>query len=354
MPMHGFQPRSTELFFSALTMTKTDSPDSGVHTPSAGARLLADVGGTNARFAWQAGPGQPLSHVQVLPCASYPSLQAAMHAYLQGLGLGKPQHAAIAIACPITGDHVRMTNHHWSFAQSAVQAEFGLTTFRLLNDFTALALALPALPADELRQVGGHSVRPDAPKALLGAGTGLGVSGLLPDGRGQWVPLEGEGGHVTLPAATPRERLVMDGLTRMYGHASAERAVCGQGLFDTYILLCEADGVAQPGCTSPAEVTTAALAGSDAQALEALTMFCAFLGSVAGNLALTLGALGGVYVGGGIVPRLGAWFDASPFRDRFEAKGRYSAYLQAMPVWVITSAQSPALLGASRALDGVA
>ena len=335
-------------------MTQTVSAGTAACHPSTGARLVADVGGTNARFAWQAGPGLPLEAVQVLPCANYPTLQLAAHAYLAGLGRGMPQHAAIAIANPITGDQVRMTNHHWSFSQRAVKAEFGLTTLRLLNDFTALALALPALPADELRQVGGGDARESAPKALIGAGTGLGVSGLLPDGRGQWVPLEGEGGHVTLPAVTPRERLVVDGLTRMYGHASAERAVCGQGLFDTYTLLCEADGVAAPGCTSPADVTTAALAGSDAQALEALTMFCAFLGSVAGNLALTLGALGGVYVGGGIVPRLGAWFDASPFRARFEAKGRFRAYLQAMPVWVITSAQSPALLGASRALDGVA
>ena len=320
--------------------------------PADTARLLADVGGTNARFGWQTGRGQPLTDVRVLPCAEYPTLQAAMQAYLHGLGRGVPPQAAIAIANPVTGDQVSMTNHHWSFSQAAVQSEFGFVTLRVLNDFTALALALPALPADELRQVGGTVARPDAPIALIGAGTGLGVSGLMPDDRGGWLPLQGEGGHVTLPASTPRERLVMDGLARLYGHASAERAVCGQGLLDTYTLLCQADGVAQPHCTTPAEVTDAALAASDAHAVEALTMFCALLGSVAGNLALMLGAHGGVYIGGGIVPRLGAWFDASPFRARFEAKGRFTAYLQAMPVWVITSAQSPALLGAARALDG--
>ncbi|MBY0464729.1 MAG: glucokinase, partial [Burkholderiales bacterium] len=270
----------------------------------------------------------------------------------QGLGRGVPQHVAIAIANPVTGDQVTMTNHHWSFSQTAVQAEFGLTTLRVLNDFTALALAVPALPANELRQVGGTVARPDAPKALIGAGTGLGVSGLVPDGRGGWIALQGEGGHVTLPAATPRERIVMDGLARLYGHASAERAVCGQGLLDTYTLLCQADGVTSIRCTTPAEVTDAALAATDVHAVEALNLFCALLGSVAGNLALTLGAHGGVYIGGGIVPRLGQWFDASPFRARFEAKGRFAAYLQAMPVWVITAAQSPALLGAARALDG--
>lgn len=321
-------------------------------TPSDTARLLADIGGTNARFAWQAAPGAPITDVQVLPGAHYPTLQAAMHAYLDGLGRGAPAAVAIAIANPITGDMVRMTNHDWAFSQSAVKAEFGLRTLRLLNDFTALALALPDLPAAELRQVGGGEAVPGVAMGLVGAGTGLGVSGLLPDGFGGWVPLEGEGGHVTLPATTARERIVMDGLIRRYGHASAERVCCGQGLVDTCAILCEADGVTVQGLDSASAVSEAALKAGHPQALETLNIFCAMLGSVAGNLALTLGARGGVYVGGGIVPRLGAWFDASPFRERFDNKGRFTGLLQGMPVWVITSAQSPALLGAARALDG--
>ncbi len=314
-------------------------------------RLLADVGGTNARFAWQASAGAPITDVRVLPCAEHPTLQAAMHAYLDGLNQGRPQAAAIAIANPITGDEVRMTNHHWVFSQSAVKAEFGLQTLQLLNDFTALALALPVLPADELRQVGGAAAVPDAPIALLGAGTGLGVSGLLPDRRGGWLPINGEGGHVTLPAVSARERLVMDGLIQRYGRASAERLLCGQGLVDACAILCAVDGVPERALGNAAEVTEAALAGRLPQAVEALNHFCALLGSVAGNLALTLGARGGVFIGGGIVPRLGDGFDRSPFRQRFEAKGRFSAYLQAIPVWVITSRQSPALMGAARALD---
>ncbi|MDO9572208.1 MAG: glucokinase [Hydrogenophaga sp.] len=313
-------------------------------------RLLADVGGTNARFAWQAAAGAPITDVRVLACADYPTLQDATRAYLDGLGRGTPHAVAIAIANPITGDQIRMTNHHWSFSQAAVKAEFGFRTLRLLNDFTALALALPDLPASELRQVGGGVAQPQAAMALVGAGTGLGVSGLLPNGLGGWVPLEGEGGHVTLPATTARERLVMDGLIRRYGHASAERVACGQGLLDTCLLLCEADGVTMGAFNSAADVTDAALKAGHPQALEALNLFCAMLGSVAGNLALTLGARGGVYVGGGIVPRLGAWFDTSAFRERFETKGRFQPYLSALPVWVITSAQSPALLGAARAL----
>lgn len=314
------------------------------------ARLLADIGGTNARFAWQAASGAPLTDVRVLPVADYPTLQAAIHNYLDGLGRGVPAAVAIAIANPITGDQIRMTNHDWSFSQAAVQAEFGFSTWRLLNDFTALALALPDLADADLRQVGGTVAQPGVAKGLVGAGTGLGVSGLVPDGRGGWVPLEGEGGHVTMPAATARERLVMDGLIRRYGHASTERVCCGAGLVDTCTILCEADGVAANGLDSASAVTEAALKTGHAQALEALSIFCAMLGSVAGNLALTLGARGGVYVGGGIVPRLGAWFDASPFRERFEAKGRFRAYLSAVPIWVITAQQSPALMGAARAL----
>ena len=320
-------------------------------TPSDTARLLADIGGTNARFAWQAAAGAPITDVQVLPGAQFPTLQAAMHAYLDALGRGAPASVAIAIANPITGDMVRMTNHDWAFSQAAVKAEFGLRTLRMLNDFTALALALPDLPAAELRQVGGGAAVPGVAMGLVGAGTGLGVSGLLPDGRGGWVPIEGEGGHVTLPATTVRERTVMDGLIRRYGHASAERVCCGQGLVDTCAILCEADGVTAQGLDSASAVSEAALKAGHPQALETLDIFCAMLGSVAGNLALTLGARGGVYVGGGIVPRLGDWIDRSPFRDRFDNKGRFTGLLQGMPVWVIRSVQSPALQGAARSLD---
>lgn len=318
---------------------------------AAQARLLADVGGTNARFAWQDHAHAPLTHVRVLPGAEYPTLQAAMRAYIDGVGLGEPTEAAIAIANPITGDAVRMTNHHWAFSQAAVRAEFGLRRLRLLNDFTALALALPDLAPEQLRQVGGRTALADEPKALLGAGTGLGVSGLLPNGQGGWVPVQGEGGHVTLPAETVRERVLVDGLTARYGHPSSERLLSGQGLLDAFEILCAADGAAVSGINSPAAVTEAALQARHPQAVEALGLFCALLGSCAGNLALTLGARGGVYIGGGIAPRLGRALDASAFRARFEAKGRFSDYLREIPVWVITADPSPALLGAARALD---
>ena len=314
-------------------------------------RLLADIGGTNARFAWQAAAGAPIEDQITLPCADHVSIEAAIRAYFERIDRPRPLSCAIAIANPVHGDRVQMTNHHWSFSISALRQALGFDRLELLNDFTALALALPGLGADQLHQVGGGQALPGAAIGLLGPGTGLGVSGLVPDGRGAWVPLQGEGGHVSLAPVTPREQLVVEFLTQRYGHASAERAVSGMGLVDIHIALCLADGVLPPEGWSAAQVSAGALSGQQPRCVEALSMLCAWLGSVAGNLALTLGAKGGVYIGGGIVPRLGEWFDHSPFRARFEAKGRFQSYLAEIPVWVIHASQSPALAGAAKALD---
>lgn len=322
--------------------------------PGADPRLLADVGGTNARFAWQAGPGAAIEAAETLPCADHATLADALRRYLARLGRGVPRSCSIAIANPVVGDRVAMTNHHWTFSIAALKAELGFERLLVINDFTALALALPALAADERRQVGGTSPpRADSAIGLIGPGTGLGVSGLLPDGRGGWVPLQGEGGHVTLAGTNAREHAVLAEIERRHGHASAERAVCGQGLVEIHRALAAIDRPHEATLTpsTAAGITAAALGGGDAACVEALSLFCAFLGNAAGNLALTLGAQGGVYIGGGIVPRLGSWFDHSPFRARFEAKGRFAALLATIPVYVIDARQSPAFRGAARALD---
>jgi glucokinase len=177
------------------------------------------------------------------------------------------------------------------------------------------------------------------------------VSGLLPDGRGGWIAIEGEGGHVTLAACTPREQSVVQWLSSRYGHVSAERAVCGRGLADIHRAVQEIDGAKAFVDLDAAGVVSAALECEDPQALEALDLFCAFLGTVAGNLALTLGAYGGIYIGGGIVPRLGNVFRRSSFGQRFESKGRFAQGLAEIPVYVIKAAQSPALRGAAIALE---
>jgi len=324
-------------------------------SPASTARLLADVGGTNARFAWQADANAEIEAPITLPCASFPTLADALQEYLRRVGRTAPPACSIAIANPVVGDRVTMTNHHWTFSLAELKAQMGFERLLAVNDFTALAMALPAVPAQELRQVGGKSAWLESAIGLIGPGTGLGVSGLLPDGHGGWMPLQGEGGHVTLAGVTPRENAVLEQIGIRYGHVSVERVVCGQGLADIHRAIAVIDAPdAQPPPMEAAAITAAALEGSDPACVEALSLFCAFLGNAAGNLALTLGAKGGVYVGGGIVPRLGTFFDASPFRARFETKGRFTAYLAEIPVFVIHAQRSPALLGAARALDSAA
>ena len=316
-----------------------------------GARLLADIGGTNARFAWQEAIGEPLRDAATLPTQEHATLASAIRHYLAGAGIATPRWCAIGIATAVTGDRVQMTNHAWSFSTSALQAELGFAHLLVLNDFTAMALALPELQPHELRQVGGAAAVAGAAMALIGPGTGLGVSGLLPSGvPGGWVPLQGEGGHVSLSAATSREAAVLEQLRRRFGHPSAERAVSGAGLEALHEALSRLDGCDDSSPLPAAEITERALDATDASCIETLALFCAFLGSVAGNLALTLGARGGVYIGGGIVPRLGEAFARSPFRARFEEKGRFRDYLAAIPVYVIDTPVSPALRGAARAL----
>lgn len=329
-----------------------ESRDPAVTHPAAYPRLLGDIGGTNARFGWQESETAPITHVQVLPCAEHESLLAATQSYLKHLGFGAPPCAAFGIANPVTGDQVAMTNHHWKFSVTALREGLGVSRLLLLNDFTALALSLTLLPESHKQQIGGGHAASDAAIGLIGPGTGLGVSGLLPLGyQHKWIPIAGEGGHVSLTASSAQEFAVIQQLQQRYGHVSAERVISGAGLVDLYHALCDLKDGQGRDISTPAQVLERAQALPTSTANEALEMFCGFLGSVAGDLALTLGARGGIYIGGGIVPRLGERFATSSFRARFEAKGRFTAYLQEVPTWVIHSPVSPALQGASQALS---
>jgi glucokinase len=310
-------------------------------------RLLGDIGGTHARFAWQAQPRAPLTQLATLRCAEHASLGDAIRHYLKQAGHPPPRACAFGIANPVTGDLVRMTNHHWQFSVQALQRELGLRRLLVLNDFEALALALPTLADGELQAVGGGRADASAPCAVIGPGTGLGVAGLLPDGV---RAVTGEGGHVTLAALDEREAAVLAWLRQHFGHVSAERAVSGPGLVNLYQAVHALEG-GSARTLKPPEVLDHALAGDDPACVQAVDLFCGFLGNVAGNLALTLGARGGVYIGGGLVPRLGAAFAQSAFRARFEGKGRFQDYLAAIPTWVIRTEVSPALAGSARALD---
>jgi glucokinase len=257
-----------------------------------------------------------------------------------------PRAAAFAVAGPLLNDRVALTNNGWDFSASETRRSLGLERLIFLNDFTALALAVPQLKPEERHQVGGGEALSDAAIAVIGPGTGLGVSGLVRS-EGRWVALQGEGGHVTLPPVDEREIAVVTRLHRQYSHVSAERVLCGDGLELLHRTLALVDEL-PPGTLTAEQITRAALDGTDARCRATVAMFCGWLGNVAGNLALTLGARGGVYIGGGIVPRLGDYFATSPFRTRFEAKGRFTTFLSSIPVYVIAAAY-PALTGCVQA-----
>ncbi len=312
-------------------------------------RLLADIGGTFARFTIETSQGV-FTRTASLRCADHADFHAAVSAYLAAEFKGaapKIEHAAIAIANPVEGDDVRMTNYHWQFSIEQMRVRMGLESLVVVNDFTALAMSLPRLATSQRRQVGGGLAHERSVVGLLGAGTGLGVSGLIPVADGH-VALGTEGGHASFSPRDERERAIQRFGERRYGHLSFERLLSGPGLELIHEALRDNAGLPPEPLTAP-EITRRALNGTCAHCTATVQTFCAVLGTAASNLALTLGALGGVYIGGGIVPRLGTWFDQSSFRQRFEDKGRFSSYLQRIPTYVIT-AQTATFMGASAIL----
>ncbi|MGO4305647.1 glucokinase [Cupriavidus sp. RAF12] len=311
-------------------------------------RLLADVGGTNVRLALETAPMQ-IGDVNALKVADFPSLEAAMRHHLQGIGGPLPRHASIGLANPVTGDHVKLTNHNWAFSIEAMRQALQLDTLVAINDFTSLALALPHLPAEGLAQVRAGTAVATAPRALIGPGTGLGVSGLILAPGGAAVALAGEGGHIEVMPVTDDEWIAWHAAHKSLGRVSAERLLSGMGLSHIHAALAAETGTLLPKPLTPAQVTEGAIQTGDPLCRRAFAAFCGLLGSVAADVALVLGARGGVYIGGGIVPRFVDAVRASPFGERFAAKGRMGNYLADIPVFVIT-ADYPALPGLARAL----
>lgn len=314
-------------------------------------RLLADVGGTNVRFALETAPMQ-IGAVTALKVADHASLEAAMRHYLEGLRAARatlPRHAAIGLANPVTGDQVRLTNHDWAFSIEATRQAVGLERLVAINDFTSLALALPYLRASDLVQVRPGQAVATAPRALVGPGTGLGVSGLVPSPAGSAVALAGEGGHIELMPVTDDEWIAWQAAHRTFGRVSAERLLSGMGLSHIHAALSAETGTLPDAPLTPEQVTTGAFERHDPLCERTMAVFFGLLGSVAADVALVLGALGGVYLGGGILPRFVPALQASTFNARFAAKGRMQGYLDQLPVYVIT-ASYPALPGLARAL----
>ncbi len=314
-------------------------------------KLLADIGGTNARFALKLANGAIIA-IASLRCDDYGSLSQAMQHYLCSVsavaaGAIDVEEAAIAIAADIRGDRVKMTNRDWQFSTDAMRKELGLQKLVLVNDFTAMALSIPRLNDIDTLRIGGGQANPQGAIGLVGPGTGFGVSALIP-GNGKWSALVTEGGHVNFAPSNEREIQILQFAWREFSHVSVERLLSGIGLNIVYRALCEMHG-ADTEEISVADIVQRALDGQCALCDETVDAFCEMLGTAAANVALTIGATGGMYIGGGIVPRLGPRFAASGFRRRFEDKGRFAAYLANIPTYVIT-ADNPALLGLSARL----
>jgi len=317
-----------------------------------GPRILADIGGTSASFGLETAPNQ-IEAVWVTDCQAYPTLGAAMVAYLSqaatvAAGGYQARFAGIAIANPIDGDWVTMTNHHWSFSIEAVCSQFSLKSLVVVNDFTALASALPYLAPEHKHQIGGGIVRSGATIGLVGADAGLGVSGLVPAGD-RWIAIDSEGGHATFAPMNEREIDILRYARRYHEHVSSERLVSGIGIALVYRALCERARV-EPQNLTTAEIMERGVHRHDPVCEETMLAFCDMLGTVAGNVALTLGAKGGIYIGGRTVLKMSEFFERSGFRARFEQKGRFSDYLAHIPTYVITE-QNPVLIGMSAMLS---
>ena len=304
--------------------------------------LLGDLGGTNARFALLS-DGE-IGRAATLSVAEHAGAAEAIAAYIAGLPPAqRPKAAALACAGPVADRAVTLTNSGWRLEEAEIARRLGFARVRLVNDFAAQAWALARLSPGDLHALGGTAAEPGAPAVVLGPGTGLGIATYLPPPAGPAV-LVGEGGHATMAATDAREAAVLAALRdRFDGHVSAERVLSGEGLVQLYETLAALDGRPAPK-RSAAGITAAARAGRDADCAAALELFCAMLGALAGNLALTLGARGGVYIAGGIAPRILDSLAASAFRARFEAKGRFRSYLAPIPAWIVLH-PAPAFLG---------
>ncbi len=314
--------------------------------------LIADIGGTNARFALTdlTTPTAQVLEPRSLDASRFASLQHAAEHYLDDLDV-RPRHAAIAVASPVNGEEIRLTNRAWSFTRRELRHALGLDGLHVLNDFGAVAWSVPALhSADQMALHGDEHAPLQGPITVLGPGTGLGVA-LLVGGPHHWQVVETEGGHVSFAALGDEELNIARWFTARFGRVSNERLLCGSGLSHIDAVLRGAVDHAtgqHQALREPADIVSAAIDGHDLAARRTLARFCAVLGSVAGDAALIHGART-VMIAGGIVPRFLPFLRSSAFRERFLAKGRFAAYLESVNIRVITH-PGPGLLGAAMAL----
>lgn len=311
-------------------------------------RLIGDIGGTNARFALAEPGGEPYGE-RTLAVAAHPGLAEAARAFL---GDRQVDEAVVAVATPVETDEIRFTNSPWSFSIRALGPALGVARLAVINDFAAQALAIPHLTPRDLEVLHHGEPQPGRPVGVIGPGTGLGVAGLVPL-RDRWLAISTEGGHSSLAPGNARELALLERIAGRFPHVSKERLISGPGLLTIVRGLAELEGVPCPA-TRPEDVAELARSGGDAICTEAIQVFSALLGAAAGDLALTWGARGGIYICGGVCLNLGPLFDRALFVERFLAKGRMRTYLAPIPVWLVLRSGT-GLLGAARhVLDDVA
>jgi glucokinase len=308
--------------------------------------LIADIGATNTRCALLDDRGHIVATEHFVN-SEFADLGALLVTYLRRRrDSDQPREAALAIAAPVLGDAVRMININWSFSQTALREQLKVSRLLMHNDFEAIARGLPDLTHEDLDQIGAGLGTPRSTQAVLGPGSGLGVASLIPSAD-SWAVAGGEGGHVTMAAANDEEAQILKMVRDTVGHCSAERLLSGPGLVNLYWAVGQLHRV-EVDKLQPEQVMAMATDG-DPLAVAAREHFFAMLGTMAGNLALTMGARGGIYIAGGIVPDCIEQFRASKFRERFESKGRYRSYLEEIPTYVITRPE-PAFVGLRRFL----
>ncbi|BCW90958.1 Glucokinase [Alphaproteobacteria bacterium SO-S41] len=299
--------------------------------------LLADAGGTFTRFALA--DGATIGPVRIVESGHYRSFIDAAREFLKDAG-GKPSHAAIAAAGPLSHGEITLTNGpRWRIAPHDVATGLQLSSVRVVNDFAALAAAAPHLDPAGLTDIAPGTADPAGAIAVIGPGTGLGVALLAPLGEGRHRVLPGEGGHAGLSPTNDRESAILSRLVARFGHVKAEHVLSGLGLEILWETLAELDGVATTPKPSAGEIAERAEAGTCAIARETVAIFTGWLGGFAGDIALIAGASGGVYLAGGILPRWGTLFDTALFHRRFTAKGAHQALMEAIPVRLVTDPQ---------------
>ncbi|MEF2070799.1 glucokinase [Consotaella aegiceratis] len=297
--------------------------------------LIGDIGGTNARFALIEDAGAEMQRFPVVRTADFETIEAAIRATVLETSLVRPKSTLLAVAGPVDGDEIDLTNAPWVVRPRSMLSSLELDEVIVLNDFEAQALAISTLPVDDHHRIGGGTLHDGASRAVLGPGTGLGVAGLV-RARDLWVPVAGEGGHIDLGPRTARDYQIWPHLEPIEGRVSAEQVLCGRGLVNLYRALCRADGV-EPVLDAPAAITEAAIVGGNAKASEAVDLFAIYLARVAGDMALVFMARGGVYIAGGIFQRLISILKVDQIREAFENKAPHTDLLREIPLFVVTA-----------------